>query len=212
MTSGSDISSIKQNIVKSSQKHLSKRFKRFSAKVDSERRHYCEDKLTKLVSKILDIGVQCTLSKLKDDSSKKMEINQDLVEKVSNKFKRDIYFIDCKTRGLNRELTFPNCIKQRKSIILLRLSPTQYEIVGRLIPGRGRQIQREFTFRDSLIQSLYKSVMNEESDKYSSSEKESDSESSFDFNSPRNSPSHSQSSSSSRSSSPEHKSGRKHHY
>lgn len=88
---------------------------------------------------------------------------------ISDKFNRDIYFIDSKTRLPYRayDTTIKNerdvanekdekddiTIKKRKSIILMWTGGCHYEIVGRLLPGN--RIQREFEHKDPLIQRIY---------------------------------------------------------
>jgi len=71
---------------------------------------------------------------------------------ISDRLERDIYFLDGKTR-----LPYNNCstsenLKGRKSMIVLWIGDTHYEIVGRLLPGH--RIQREFDAHDPLIRKL----------------------------------------------------------
>ena len=72
---------------------------------------------------------------------------------ISDRFKRDIYFLDGKNRmPYNNSSTTEN-LKGRKSVIVLWIGGNHYEIVGRLLPGN--RIQREFSHDDDLVQKLY---------------------------------------------------------
>ena len=75
-----------------------------------------------------------------------------MVGVFSDKFNRDIYFLNEKTR-LPYQLGEDVNIKGRKSIILLWVDEKHYEVVGRLLPGN--KIQREFAPDDSLIKLLH---------------------------------------------------------
>ena len=71
------------------------------------------------------------------------------IEFISNRFDRDIYFLD----GTSK-LPYNTCptsvnLKGRKSMIILWIGGNHYEIVGRLLPGN--RIQREFAADDELI-------------------------------------------------------------
>lgn len=72
---------------------------------------------------------------------------------ISDRFNRDIYFLDSKNRmPYNNSSTTEN-LKGRKSMIVLWIGGNHYEIVGRLLPGN--RIQREFSHDDTIIQKLY---------------------------------------------------------
>ena len=72
---------------------------------------------------------------------------------ISDKFNRDIYFIDARNRMPYNNTSTTENLKGRKSIILLWINENHYEIVGRLLPGN--RIQREFSHDDPIIQKLY---------------------------------------------------------
>lgn len=71
---------------------------------------------------------------------------------ISNKFDRDIYFIDAKDRLPYRNGSTNQNIKNRKSIIVMWTGGVHYEIVGRLLPGN--RIAREFDPEDPLIKRI----------------------------------------------------------
>lgn len=72
---------------------------------------------------------------------------------ISERFKRDIYFLDSKTRMPYNNASTTENLKNRKSIIVLWIGGNHYEIVGRLLPGN--RIQREFQPDDPLITKFY---------------------------------------------------------
>lgn len=85
---------------------------------------------------------------------------------ISQRFKRDIYFLDGKNRmPYNNSSTTEN-LKGRKSMIVLWIGGNHYEIAGRLLPGN--RVQRQFDHDDPLIQKLYTFLVKPEqvSEKY----------------------------------------------
>lgn len=86
------------------------------------------------------------------------DIDTYTIDSISNRFKRDIYFLDGKNRmPYNNSSTTEN-LKKRKSIILLWIGGNHYEVVGRLLPGN--RIQREFYSDDPLINKIYTFLVN----------------------------------------------------
>jgi len=75
------------------------------------------------------------------------------IELISDRFNRDIYFLDSKTRMPYNICQTVDSLKKRKSIIVLWIGGNHYEVVGRLLPGN--RVQREFTHDDPLIQKMY---------------------------------------------------------
>lgn len=87
----------------------------------------------------------------------KEEVDSYTIEFISDRFNRDIFFLDGNTR-----MPYNNCsttvnIKNRRSIILIWIDENHYEIVGRLLPGN--RIQREFSTDDPLIEKLKTCLM-----------------------------------------------------
>jgi hypothetical protein len=79
---------------------------------------------------------------------------------ISERFKRDIYFLDGKTRAPYNNSSTADNLKKRKSMIVLWVGKNHYEIVGRLLPGN--RIQREFDHNDPLIEKLYNFLVSPE--------------------------------------------------
>ena len=83
-------------------------------------------------------------------------VNMDMdlfqVEVVSERFRRDIYFIDGKTRMPYSISATADNIKNRKALVVVWVGGNHYEIVGRLLPGN--KIQREFPIGDPFIEKL----------------------------------------------------------
>jgi hypothetical protein len=88
----------------------------------------------------------------------KEDIDSYTIELISNRFKRDIYFLNSEDRMPYSNSTTRETLKGRKSLILLWINKNHYEIVGRLLPGN--RIQREFSHDDPLIQKLYNYLLN----------------------------------------------------
>jgi hypothetical protein len=79
------------------------------------------------------------------------------IQLISDKFNRDIYFIDSTTKMPYMNASKDN-LKKRKSIIIMWTSRCHYEIVGKLLPEN--KIIREFDYNDSLIKNLYSHLCN----------------------------------------------------
>jgi hypothetical protein len=88
----------------------------------------------------------------------KSDIDSYSIEFVSERFNRDIYFLDGKTRLPYNTLPTTNNLKGRKSIIVIWINENHYEIVGRLLPGN--RIQREFPPQDPLVVKLKTMLLN----------------------------------------------------
>lgn len=122
--------------------------------IDKEKSDY----IGSIVNKFL-----CEVLKEAEDSSFKEyvkglenvaeDVDTYTIELISERFNRDVYFLDGKNRmPYNNSSTSEN-LKGRKSIIVLWIGGNHYEIVGRLLPGN--RIQREFSHDDPLIQKLH---------------------------------------------------------
>lgn len=70
---------------------------------------------------------------------------------ISDRFNRDVYFIDANTR-MPYQTSDTNNIKNRKSLIVIWIDQNHYEIVGKLLTGN--RIQREFEPDDPLIKKI----------------------------------------------------------
>ena len=79
---------------------------------------------------------------------------------ISNRFNRDIYFINSESRLPYTDFLSGSHLKQRKSIIVICVNKKHYEVVGRLLPGN--RIQREFDYSDPLIKKIYMFLLHPE--------------------------------------------------
>ena len=77
------------------------------------------------------------------------DVDSYTIEFISNRFNRDVYFLDGTNRLPYNTCPTTNNIKGRKSMVVLWVGGNHYEIVGRLLPGN--RIQREFAADDELI-------------------------------------------------------------
>ena len=85
------------------------------------------------------------------------DVNEDVdsftLSIISDKFNRDIYFIDGETRLPYNNASTTQNLKKRKSIIILWVGRNHYEVIGRLLPNNV--VQREFKPTDILIDKMY---------------------------------------------------------
>ncbi len=79
-------------------------------------------------------------------------VDQKTIGLISDKFERDIYFVDGRTRMPYQNASSPDNLRGRRSVIILWVGGVHYEIMGRLVEGDyGRTVQREFSPNDPLI-------------------------------------------------------------
>ena len=147
------ISKCKTIIVKFSVNHYIKEFKKLEGQLDPERVDFYIGKLEKLVQAIVEEAENSAymeyIESLKDSS---MDVDSYTIGLISDKFNRDIYFIDSRTRMPYRDAGKEN-INKRKSIVIMWTGGCHYEIVGRLLPGN--MIKREFDYSDPLIKRIH---------------------------------------------------------
>ena len=111
---------------------------------------YIERKMYDLISLVLKESKDAAYrSYIKGLERVSEDVDSYTIEFISDRFNRDVYFLD----GTSR-LPYNTCpttanIKSRKSMIVLWVGGNHYEIVGRLLPGN--RIQREFQADDELI-------------------------------------------------------------
>lgn len=156
-TEKSNIDACKNAIVKRSIRFL---YKKDEIKaLDQQRAKYIENCLCKLLKEILDEAEESAFqSYVKGLENVTEEVDLYTIGLISDRFNRDIYFIDGKTRLPYNNSSTSQTLKGRKSLIVLWIGDNHYEIVGRLLPGN--RIQREFSHTDPLIQKLYTFLVN----------------------------------------------------
>jgi hypothetical protein len=146
------ISKCKKTIVDYSIRYYKKEFSKLDGQLNDERIKYYINKLELFIKAVVDEAENSAyteyIESLHDAS---MEVDSYTIGLISEKFNRDIYFIDSRTRmpyNINSEN-----IRKRKSILIMWTGGSHYEIIGRLLPGN--RIQREFEFKDSIIQRVH---------------------------------------------------------
>ena len=147
------LSECKETIVEYSIRYYKKEFKKLEGQLEPERVEYYISKLKKFIQAVVEESENTAYNEYVEslhDTS--MEVDSYTIGLISEKFNRDIYFIDARTRMPYRDANTEN-IRKRKSIIVMWTGGCHYEIVGRLLAGN--RIQREFDFRDPLIKRIY---------------------------------------------------------
>jgi hypothetical protein len=114
---------------------------------------YVKSLLSEMVIEIVKEAEKMAYKSYIDDlKNTHSEVDSFSIDLISDKFDRDIYFIDSKTRMPYQNASWNN-LKKRTSVLILWIGGNHYEIVGRLL--RDNKIIREFDHHDSLIQKLY---------------------------------------------------------
>lgn len=151
-TEKSNIKVCKDAIIKKSVKFLHNRGEIKSLAI--ERVRYIEKCFRKLLTEVLNEAEESAFQTyVKGLENVSEEVDSYTISFISDRFNRDIYFIDGKTRLPYYNSSASQNLKGRKSLIVLWIDENHYEIVGRLLPGN--RIQREFSHNDELIQKLY---------------------------------------------------------
>jgi len=153
------ISDIKDSIIRTTEKFLQK---------TDEIKSISKEKASYFINIVINL-MKVVLKEAEDSAYKdyikglenvKTEIDSYTIEFVSERFNRDIYFLDGKTRMPYNTLPTDNTFKDRKSIIIIWINENHYEIVGRLLPGN--RIQREFSQKDPFITKIKTILINPE--------------------------------------------------
>jgi hypothetical protein len=117
--------------------------------LEKSKRQFFIDKVILLCNAVTEQAEQIAYKKFcKDLKDISLTIDPFTIGILSEKFNRDIYLIDSRTR---MPYIFGNKenIKNRKSIVVMWVGGIHYEIVGKLLPGN--RIQRQFEHDDPLI-------------------------------------------------------------
>lgn len=149
----SSLDECKKIVVQQAVKYYRKEFEKLAGQLDKKRIEFYVNKLESMVKEVVEEAENSAyteyIESLQDAS---MEVDTYTIGLISEKFNRDIYFIDARNRMPYRDFSFDN-IRKRKSIIVMWTGGCHYESVGRLLDGN--KIQREFDFNDSLIKRIY---------------------------------------------------------
>lgn len=142
----------KETVVEYSIRYYKKEFKKLEGQLEPERVNYYVSKLKDFIQSVTDEAENSAyneyIESLHDTS---MEVDSYTIGLISEKFNRDVYFIDARNRMPYRDAS--ENFRKRKSIIVMWTGGCHYEIVGRLLSGN--RIQREFDFRDPLIKRIH---------------------------------------------------------
>ena len=160
------VSDCKKTIVQFAIKYYIKQFKELNGKLEQKRIDFYIGKLEQLTHAVVEEAENSAYTEYIEsliDSS--MDVDTYTIGLISDKFNRDIYFIDARTRLPYRDIGKEN-IQKRKTIILMWTGGCHYEIVGRLLPGN--RIKREFEHNDPLVKRIYTYLYDQERipDKY----------------------------------------------
>ena len=130
-----------------------KRIIKLSNNLDSKRINFFLNKLDQLIllacKESYEISYNEYVNNLQNNS---VDIDTSTIDMISDKFKRDVYFIDANTRLPYRNASTTANIKNRTSMIIIWINNAHYEIVGKLLPGN--KIKRDFEHSDPLIKRI----------------------------------------------------------
>ena len=147
------ISECKKVILKTGLDYYRKEFQNLDGELEEERINFYIGKLEKMITSVVKEAEDSSYSEyIESLQDVTMEVDSYTIGLISEKFDRDIYFIDARNRMPYRD-GGNNNIKKRKAIIVMWTGGCHYEIVGRLLPGNI--IKREFDFNDTLIKRIY---------------------------------------------------------
>jgi len=121
--------------------------------IGDDRIEFCLRKFEAMLSIVLSEAdkkaYQTYLKNVKDVS---FDVDAYTVGLLSERFNRDIYFLDAKSRVPYR-VGDKESIKKRKSLVVIWIGGLHYEIVGRLLDDH--RIQRDFDSDDPLVKRIY---------------------------------------------------------
>ena len=147
------VAECKKTIVKYSTRFYKGEFKELEGQLgDGSIQYYIEKLESLMLSVVKEAENSAYTEYIESLHDASMDVDSYTINLISEKFNRDIYFMDAKTRMPYRDTNTAN-IRKRKSIIVMWTGGCHYEIVGRLLAGN--RIQREFDFKDSLIQRIH---------------------------------------------------------
>ena len=113
--------------------------------------------LSKLLENIVNLSEEKTKIEYIKNTTQENYIDENIVNFISERFNRDLYFIDSNTR-IPYKISDEYKLKKRKSIIMLSLDNNRYEIVGSFL--HGNHVKREFNYEDNIIQNFYNYLEN----------------------------------------------------
>jgi len=150
MCTEENVEKCKEIIVQQTTSLAQKTFDSLGNSIDNQRKKYCIGKIIQLVEQVLKEAeakaYKKYLENLKDSS---IVVDSYTIQLLSDRFNRNIYFIDARTRMPYQIGDSTDQKKFKKSLIVMWLGGMHYESVGKLLPHN--RIQREFYSDDPLI-------------------------------------------------------------
>lgn len=129
------------------------------SQISEKKATYVRDMITMFLNTLLqDAENKAFRSYVSNMQNISEEADSYTIDLISNRFNRDIYILDPKTRIPLANLSTLGNLKKRESIIVIWIGGNNYEVVGRLLPGN--RVQREFKHDDILIDKLYTFLLN----------------------------------------------------
>ena len=129
--------------------------------IDEDKSTYVKAKISKFLEVVLKVAANSAYkSYVKGIQNVSEDTDTYTINFISERFKRDIYFLDGNNRLPYNNCPTPENLKGRKSIIVIWIARSHYEIVGRLLTGN--RIQREFDHDDPLIKKIKTLLLNPE--------------------------------------------------
>jgi len=129
---------------------LEESFKKLGTTIpeDMKRQKNCSALAEEIFTEIIDEAEKT----MENQVDKSLIVDACTLNYISQKFNRNIYFLNSDKRIPYKIIEGNSREKFKKSIILLWLGGNHYEIVGKLLSGK--KIQREFSNEDSLIKCI----------------------------------------------------------
>lgn len=156
----STVSDCKKTLLKSAVKYYIKQFNKLEGELDKKSIDFYIYKLKELINAVVEEAEQSAYSEyIESLHNSSIDVDTYTIGLISEKFKRDIYFIDSRTRMPYLDVSKQN-IKKRKAIIVMWTGGCHYEIVGRLLPGNI--VEREFEYKDPLIKCIHTYIYHQE--------------------------------------------------
>lgn len=158
----SNISVCKENIHAMTKESLEKALSAFGKKLDSERKRYCHKKLDELCEILCEEAEKVAMKEYENNFQKSMlEIDETVIGLLAEKFNRDIYCLDGGSRlPLASFCNKKDITRNRKAVVLIRITDIHYEVMGVLMSGS--RVQREFEPTDPLIEKIYSFMYDQE--------------------------------------------------
>lgn len=137
------------SVVKNTEDFCDNVFSKFGDQLDEPRRKFCKEQIINFLKITCHEAEKHAFSSYVEDlKDSSVSVDTYTIGLLSDKFNRDIYFLDSGTR-MPYQIGGTDNVKDRKSIIIMWTGGNHYEVVGRLLPKD--KIQREFYDDDPLI-------------------------------------------------------------